>query len=328
MNLLTMVNMRQHPNGVWYIHYSRTKRRSLLTKDKALATRLFRRLRQEYLEGKISALDGGRPFKALVDFWEEYEEYRFKTARPMTCQTDKQAFRVFRLALGDDTALSRITRQQVEQVLAALGQRVSPTSANTWFRHFKAALSKAREWGYLKANPCEGVKQLRTQADFPRFLTEDEFARLLEAEPDPLFRLFWQFQVYGGARRSESLGITARDVNWNLNRIDLGRTKNGRPKFIVITDKMLQILQQLNQDVGRLWPWQPDSVTHHFQATARAAGLTCRLHDLRHTYGSWLVMRGVPLRTVQILMGHQNHKTTERYAHLSQDYLEEAAGRL
>jgi len=39
-------------------------------------------------------------------------------------------------------------------------------------------------------------------------------------------------------------------------------------------------------------------------------------------------MRGVPLRTVQILMGHQDSKTTERYAHLSQDHLEEAAGKL
>ncbi len=88
------------------------------------------------------------------------------------------------------------------------------------------------------------------------------------------------------------------------------------------------ILATLNRDVGKLWPWQPDSVTHHFQRTAKAAGLSCRLHDLRHTYGSWLVMKGVPLYTVGKLMGHQDAKTTQIYAHLSQSHLEEAAGKL
>jgi len=323
---LCMVNLRQHKNGVWYVHYSRIDRKSLGTKDKALAQRLFRRARKEYLEGKVTALEGGPPPKCLVDFWEEYEEHRFKTARPMTCQTDRQAFRVFRRALGDDTLLTKITRKQIEQAMGKL--TVSPTSANTWFRHFKAALGTAVAWGYLKANPCRGIKQLTTQEDFPRFLTEAEFDRLLEAEPDPRFRLFWQFQVYGGARRSESLRITAQDIKWPLNRINLGRTKNGKPKAIILNDHLRVILAELNQDVGRLWPWQPDSVTHHFQRTAAAAGLACRLHDLRHTYGSWLVMKGVPLYTVGKLLGHQDSRTTEIYAHLSSSHLEEAAAKL
>ena len=328
MNLLTMVRLRQHPNGTWYCHYSRTNRKSLHTKDKALAERLFRRARAEYLENKITALAGGPAPKSLIDFWEEYAEHRFQTAARFTCMADKQAFRVFLKALGPDTNLSRITRRQVEQALANIAQTVSRTSANTWFRHFKAALSKAVEWGYLKINPCLGIKPLRVQAAYPRFLTEEEFARLLAAEPDPLFRLFWQFQVYSGSRRRESLAITAKDIRLDLNRIDLGRTKNGQPKAITLNGHLLQILQQLNQDVGKLWPWQPDSVTHHFHRTAQAAGLQCRLHDLRHTYGSWLVMKGVPLYTVGKLMGHQDQKTTQVYAHLDAAHLEEAAAKL
>jgi site-specific recombinase XerD len=327
MNLLTMIHLKKHENGFYYIIYDRKRRRSLGTKDKALAERLFRRGRREYLEGKIIGLEGGAG-KPLVEFWEEYEEYRFKTASKFSQQTDRQAFRVFRQALGDETRLGRISRKQVEKALANLGERVSPVSANTWFRHFKAALGKAVQWGYLKSNPCQGIKQLRPQEAYPRFLSEEEFDRLLTTEPDPRFRLFWRFQVFSGARRSESLAIAAKDINRQLRRIDLGRTKNGKPKFIVLTPKIEEVLAELGQEVGKLWPWQPDTVSHHFKATARTAGLECRLHDLRHTYGSWLVMRGVPLRTVQLLMGHQDSKTTERYAHLSAAHLEEAAGRL
>jgi site-specific recombinase XerD len=41
------------------------------------------------------------------------------------------------------------------------------------------------------------------------------------------------------------------------------------------------------------------------------------VHQLRHTYASWLVIDGVPLRVVQELLGHASVQTTERYSHLA-----------
>jgi integrase len=49
-----------------------------------------------------------------------------------------------------------------------------------------------------------------------------------------------------------------------------------------------------------------------------------RIHDLRHTFASWLVLAGVPLLEVRDLLGHSSIKMTERYAHLSQDALVKA----
>lgn len=48
-----------------------------------------------------------------------------------------------------------------------------------------------------------------------------------------------------------------------------------------------------------------------------------RVHDLRHTYASWLVLDGVPLRVVQELLGHASIRTTERYAHLAPSALDD-----
>ncbi len=49
----------------------------------------------------------------------------------------------------------------------------------------------------------------------------------------------------------------------------------------------------------------------------QAAGLPAlNIHGMRHSYASQLVLRGVPLRAVQELLGHANIQQTQRYAHL------------
>ncbi|MBM3802115.1 MAG: hypothetical protein FJW26_07350 [Acidimicrobiia bacterium] len=61
----------------------------------------------------------------------------------------------------------------------------------------------------------------------------------------------------------------------------------------------------------------------------RKAGIrNLRWHDLRHTFASRLVMRGVDLYTVSKLMGHHSMEMTERYTHLAPNYLKNAVDTL
>ena len=49
-----------------------------------------------------------------------------------------------------------------------------------------------------------------------------------------------------------------------------------------------------------------------------------RVHDLRHSFASFLVNAGRSIYEVQRLLGHANIRTTQRYAHLSKDTLLDA----
>ena len=60
------------------------------------------------------------------------------------------------------------------------------------------------------------------------------------------------------------------------------------------------------------------------RAVERAGITDFRLHDLRHSFASHLTMAGASLRSVQTLLGHKDLRMTERYTHLSPEYLQGA----
>ena len=73
-------------------------------------------------------------------------------------------------------------------------------------------------------------------------------------------------------------------------------------------------------------PIRPGRVTTWFKDMARKAGLDERIHfhSLRHTTGSWLSMRGVPMRHIQAILGHSDRNVTEKYSHLAPETLHRA----
>ena len=112
-----------------------------------------------------------------------------------------------------------------------------------------------------------------------------------------------------------------------------------RRALIELRDARMQAASlQGKSDISRDWVFpspdgsilDPDNLYHRYfvPVLAKSGVRKIRLHDLRHTFASYLVMKGVDIRTVQTLMGHRSIVMTMRYSHLSATHLQKAIASL
>jgi integrase len=141
-----------------------------------------------------------------------------------------------------------------------------------------------------------------------------------------------------GLRRGEVFNLKWKDINLNSKVLTVqgATSKSGDTRYIPLNSESIEILKQ--------WQKQSNSKKFVFPAkdgnrldNIKSSWTTImmetkikdfRFHDLRHTFASNLVMKGVPLNTVRELLGHADLKTTLRYAHLAPDHKADAVSLL
>ncbi len=323
--MLNSMKLFRRSNGYWYIRFERGKERSLRTKDRRLAERLFREIQKEALKGRLVILEKQEKI-SLSEFTKEYLAWAEAHKASSTTKRDAWALNHFLEFVGD-RPLRSISAKLVEDYRTFLLQRGrKPSSVNVEYRHLKAAFNKAKDWGYLKENPFARLKPLKEPKSPPKFLSREEVGRLLAylKENDPDFHDLVLFGLETGARRIEILRLRWEDVDWRRKRIRL-HGKGDKDREIPMTSSIEDLLRARGpKPCGRVFPYtHHDTITHKWKKTMRKLGMNYRFHDLRHTTASWLVMNGAPLKVVQELLGHTDIRVTQIYAHLSRDYLRE-----
>ena len=101
-------------------------------------------------------------------------------------------------------------------------------------------------------------------------------------------------------------------------------TKNGQPRLVPIHRKIAHLTRGHWPPAVTAW-----TASKAFKAAARAVGLGhARLHDLRHSAASEMINAGIDLYTVGGVLGHKSAVSTARYAHLAQEKLRDAVGKI
>ena len=222
---------------------------------------------------------------------------------------------------------------------AELNNRTGPGAANRTLEILKHMLNKAEAWGYRleNTNPCRSIRPNRKR-QCERFLTVEELGRVgielakLRGSEDLTARCEGAaitLLLLTGCRRGEILNLHWADVKGN--RLNLRDSKTG-PRTVWLGSAARDVIAGIPRH--RKLPWlfwnyryrrQMRDVAWAWKGIRERAGLGhVRIHDLRHTFASHAAMNKETLPMIGRLLGHANHQSTARYAHLDDDHLLDA----
>ena len=136
-----------------------------------------------------------------------------------------------------------------------------------------------------------------------------------------------------GARKREVLDAQWQDFDFSRRIWRIPMSKSGKARHVPLSDGAMTLLSTMPRKPGCDWAFaNPEtgkpyvSIFCAWNTARKKAGLAdVRLHDARHSFASLLINSGRTLYEVQHILGHSQVKTTQRYAHLSQDTLLAAA---
>jgi integrase len=231
------------------------------------------------------------------------------------------------------------------------GRPLSKTSVERIHATLHRSFATLVNAGVLDRNPATGARPRRKKSE--RFeaktWTHDQLERfLLDTHADPLFPL-WRLLAWTGMRRGEALGLQWGDIRFNDaclsirrtvaladNKIYLSTPKSGLARVIDLDRETVRVLRRFRKELERLTdrraplsasdflfhqngaPLNPNAISKRFSALVIESGLpTIRLHDLRHTHASHLILSGANPRIVQERLGHADVIITlNTYSHL------------
>lgn len=232
---------------------------------------------------------------------------------------------------GTDTDIAAITRLQVEEYLT---HRKAHGAAQGTLEKESNALGALYNWlikyeRYHK-NPVRGAEfPVHSDSRPKRAYSVEELEKIYCAAPYNWH--WWRLMANTGVRLSEALNLRWADAQGeHIHILSQGqrRTKSGKWRKVPKTEGAALALERFKQDTGKdefVFPqvWR-QSVGRAFDRVLARSGVAepvGSVHSLRHTYGTQLVVQGVPLPAIRDLMGHHSVTVTEIYVQLAENYM-------
>jgi integrase/recombinase XerD len=180
----------------------------------------------------------------------------------------------------------------------------------------------------------------KVRRKLPKILSREEVARLIDASSS-LFERTLLMVLYGtGMRRAEIARLKIADIDSQRMVIHVVQGKGGKDRDLPLSPMLLETLRahwrwlkpqiylfpsRMHRDCEQ--PVTDKIVWRVCTEAAKRAGIRKRVtpHLVRHSWATHLLEAGTDLRTIQLLLGHEDLEVTARYLHLSEQHLQQIA---
>jgi integrase len=287
-----------------------------------------------------------QPWGAWAERW-----WKSRAVAPSTKKADEIRKRLYLDPRWTDVPIGEITRYDVKEWIAELREdEKSPELIKRIVHLFSASMTAALDAEIIESNPAARLRLEGGQKATERYLTREEYAAIREQLPTEGDQLVADVLVYTGMRWGEMAGLHWNRVNLLQRQVRVAEThdeidgrikaypKGKKVRDVPLTDELAAALGQpggrdgcqVDHAVGtcrsslvvtteRGRALRNSNWSEIWRDAVDRAGVGhVRIHDLRHTYASWLLQAGVSLAEVGRLLGHESTQTTARYAHLAE----------
>jgi site-specific recombinase XerD len=163
----------------------------------------------------------------------------------------------------------------------------------------------------------------------PVVLSLEEVARLFAAVVGLKHRALLMTAYAAGLRISEVVALRVDDIDSQRMVLRVRQGKGRKDRYVMLSPRLLALLREYWKAARPAeWLFPGDIPGQHLTASTvhrvcvqagRDAGLGkhVTVHTLRHSFATHLLEAGTDIRTIQVLLGHRNLKTTAIYTHVS-----------
>lgn len=340
-----MLEVRASGGKTYYQRYTDERGRERQFKIGPADILTIRQARRKAIQIKAQAILGSDPQKERqerrsVPTLHAFIEDRylpFVRTYKRSWKTDEIVLRVHVLPNLGRLFLDEITTERIIDIVAKMqDDGYAPGTIARVIVILRFLFNLARKWSVLRTseNPAAGIP-VPPDVERNRFLSPEETSRLvasIEADENITAAKAIRLLLLTGARRNEVTHAKWEHVDWEKGTLLVPMAKSGKPRIITLSSSALALLASVKKLQGNPYIF-PSPITGRPSASIyfpwnrirKRAGLSdVRLHDLRHSFASYLVNAKKDLYVVQKLLGHSHARSTQRYAHLTTGTLSEA----
>ena len=236
-------------------------------------------------------------------------------------EQDMYRSRVILQYFGHSRYIDTIKALDIEQFKGFLVSNIcSKTTANRYLEILSKMFNMAIDNEWLSKNPIKKNTKFRIKNYTVRYLTEEEEKRLFKYLTGDLKNIVI-IALSTGLRKSNILNLKWENINLEFKTIEITENKSNKHLKIFMNNKLCNLFKSLPHVSEYVfinkYTKKPYVKLRSWKTALKKAGIeNFRFHDLRHTVCTRLIKQGVPLPTVQQIMGHSSIQTTMRYNHI------------